>query len=534
MAFRDYLPWVTRNGHPKSASDILRLGADLVLPPRPTVQGVSSQEFGVTGTENFGGYIRKEDFNPELDDWQKAVLVYEKMRRTDAAIRAMLQVIKLPLRGATWTCEAATTDPVDEKIAEFCNSALFEDDAMQESWDHTLRHILMQLEFGFSVLEKVWKVDEDGHYRFKRLAPRLPKTIREWHTDRNGKLLAIVQYAPVPYSTRRYSSGKMPTPTYQTTISYQYLTIPAEYAAVFSLEREGDNYEGYSLLRNVYRNWFFKDEAYRVMGVGLDRWGVGIPVASLEDNHNLSNTDLDTLRDVLQAIRSNEKAYLVAPPHVKFELLQGSGSGGSGTAGNFGISWIEHNDSQIARNVLAGFLTMGRDTHGTLGFGSRLTDMFISSLNGIAAGISSDMKQQLVKPLCDMNFDMSRRKYPEPKCLDLEQTDLTSLLNMLAQLQGTIITPQDDDEMIIRKMLGLPKLDPKNAREKPPESKTALDAAQNPDPSVQPGQAGGAGAAGTPHPAVAAQHGAAGGPGGHPVRPGAEGLHPSAGPALGG
>lgn len=506
MAFRDWFPFAARNGHnrPPTNTDIMRLGMDpsVARDPRPlrppTIQGVSSTEFGVSGTENFGGIIRREDFNPDLDDWRKAVLIYDKMRKTDSAIRAMLQVIKLPLRGATWTCEAPTTDPVDEKIAEFCNTAIFEDNAMQESWDSTLRHILMQLEFGFSVLEKVWKVDEDGHYRFKRLAPRLPRTIYEWHTDRNGNLLAIVQYAPVPHSTRRVlpirqvngtgspTTGQQYVPVYSTSISYQYITIPAEYAAVFVLEREGDNYQGQSLLRNVYRNWFFKDEAYRVMGVGLDRWGVGIPLAKLEDNHGLSTADLDTLREVLEAIRSNEKAYLVAPPHVDFTILNGSGGGGSGTAGHFGISWIEHNDSQIARNVLAGFLTMGRDTHGTLGFGSRLTDMFISSLNGIAAGISSDLKRQLIKPLCDFNFDMSRRKYPEPKCLDLEQTDLTSLLNMLAQLTGTIITPQDDDEAIIRKMLGMPKLDPKNAREKPEPVKSALDAANKPDAAIVP------------------------------------------------
>jgi hypothetical protein len=47
------------------------------------------------------------------------------------------------------------------------------------------------------------------------------------------------------------------------------------------------------------------------MGVGLDRWGVGIPRAKLSEGHGLSTTDLETLRGVLQAIGANEKAYLV-------------------------------------------------------------------------------------------------------------------------------------------------------------------------------------------------------------------------------
>jgi hypothetical protein len=470
MGVREWLtlPW---RGKP-TVTDLMSGGE------RPREQGVTHDEHGVSGTENYGGYIKGVDFNPLLDNWEKAVKTYDQMRRTDANIRAMLQVIKLPLRGATWTCHPASSDPVDTQIADFCNEALFEDDAQEEPWDFTLRHILTQLDYGVAVMEKVWKVDEDGHYRFRKLAPRLARTLREWHVGRDGKLIAIVQYAPVPSSTQRAPTGAQRTPTYGTSVSYQYLTIPAEYTAVFCLEREGDNYEGYSLLRNVYRNWWFKDQAYRTMGVGIDRWGVGIPVAALDKDASLSNQELEKVREVLQAVRSNERAYLISPPGLTFKILPEGG--GSGTLGQMGIAWIDHNDSQIARNVLAGFLTMGRDPKGTLGFGSRLTDMFISSLNGIAGGIAGDLKRQLVKPLCDLNFDMSRRKYPDPVCLDLEQVDLENLIEVMAKLTNTVITPQDEDEDVLRKMIGMPKLNPKNSRKTAAEKSAAVVPASDP------------------------------------------------------
>jgi len=455
--------------------------------PSAPIRGVAAQEHGVSGTENYGGYIRREDYNPDFDDWQKAVAQYDKMRRTDANVRAMLQVIKLPLRGATWQVNAASSDPVDKQIAEFCNGALFEDDSMDDSWDYTLRHILMQLEFGVSVLEKIWKVDEQGFYRFKRLAPRLPKTLREWHVNREGKLEHIVQYAPVPYAARD-SRGNNRAAIYGGSVSYQYLTIPAEYCAVFVLDREGDNYHGMSLLRNIYRNWFFKDEAYRIMGVGLDRWGVGIPIIALEEGNTLSTGDLGLIREILRSVRANEKSYMVTPEHTAFRIE--GGNSGQGTAGQFGISWIEHNDSQMARNVLAMFLASGQNnqvgTHVGSGYGSRITDMFISSLDGIANGINGDLKNSVIKPLCDFNFDMSRRKYPDPVCLDLEQLDLTALVSVLAQLQGTLITPQDDDEAVLRKMLGLPPLAPTRSREAKSEK-----AAQPGDASAVPQQGDG-------------------------------------------
>lgn len=483
-----------------------------------SIPGVAAQEYGVSGTENFGGYIRKEDYNPELDDWQKAVLIYDKMRRTDSMVRAMLQVIKLPLRGATWQCNPASDDPVDKKIADFCTNAIFDDDAMEDSWDFVLRHILLMCDFGVSVLEKVWMVDPEGNYRFKRLAPRLPKTLREWHVNREGKLVALVQYAPVTHFTSRDELGFQRVPRYGQSVSYQYLTIPADYCAIFCLEREGDNYEGYSLLRNVYRNWWFKDQAYHIMGVGLDRWGVGIPIAQLEEGHGLTAGDQENLREILEKVRVNEKAYMVMPEHVKFSI-EPSG-GGQGTQSHFGIQWLDHNDSQIARNVLAAFLTMGRDPRGTLGFGSRLTDMFISSLNGIAKGIAGDLKKQLVRPLCDFNFDMSNREYPDPVCLDLEQVETEALIDVLGKLTGTstapgYITPQDDDEVLLRKILGLPPMKGTTKGKREEQQK-------QPPPGGPPGAPGAApGMAGMPGLDPAHAHVGLPGPGGNggPVPP---------------
>lgn len=468
MAWRDYLPW----GRTASTIDLLNAGQPPVPRTPPIPPRTGGDEFGVAGTENFGGYIRGDDFNPELDDFQRAVKIYDKMRRTDAQLRAMLQVIKLPLRGATWAAiPPSGGDPVDKQIAAFVNQSLFDDDAMDDPWDYTLRHILMQLDFGFSVLEKVWRVDDDGFYRLRRLAPRLPKTIREWHVERNGKLKAVVQYAPVPKPTERPAN----TPArvrYDTTVSFEYITIPANYLCVFSLEREGDNYEGWSVLRTVYRNWWYKDQAYRLEGVRLDRYGVGIPVAELDLEHGLTPKQLEKLADVLKAIRANEKAFIVAPPHVRFRILPEGGQGGVHGADK----WIEHHDSQIARNVLAGFLQMGRDPRGTLGFGSRLTDLFISSLSGVAAGIAGDLKQQVVRQLCDLNFDMTKREYPSVIVQDLESVDLDNLIKVLGDLGGQYLTPDDDTETLLRKILKLPDLRQEDTRKAKAE-KAETDAA---------------------------------------------------------
>ncbi len=272
-------------------------------------------------------------------------------------------------------------DEVDQAIADMVNSYLVDDDALQDPWSFVLRHILLQLDFGFSVLESVWMVEPDGSWRLRRLAPRLPKTIKYWHLKRDGSLVRLWQYAAV-------TDDAVPLPQTMSVpipprVSYKYLPIPGNVANVFTFDREGDNYTGTSILRASYRNWFYKDLYYHLDGMRIDRFGVGIPVAELGENHGLSDDDIDALEEVLQGLRANERVYLIAPPGVKYRIMGPEAKGGaSADAGPM----IDHHDSQIARNVLASFLTAGRDSKG-LGSGSqtsRLADLFISALIGMA------------------------------------------------------------------------------------------------------------------------------------------------------
>lgn len=408
-------------------SDIAAVGA-------PT----HSREHGASGTENYGGIIRQEDYNPLLDG-EEAVKEYEKMRRSDAQVKATLQVIKLPLRSASWKAiPPEDADDHDRAVADFVNANLFDDDGLDTGWDYVLRHILLQLEFGFSVLEKIWTVDDAGFFRLKRLAPRLPKTVREWHVDEFGQLKVVRQWAP--------KNGY-----------WGYLDIPAKYCCVFVHEREGDNYFGISMLRSAYKHWFYKEQCYRIDGVRLDRFGVGIPVGTIVEGGSVSKDELDAVEKILKGLRSNERAYLIEKAgKVTFRIL--TPDGGRGGASDLMAS-VEHHDQQIARNILAGFLT--KDGNGQLGASrtQTLADMFVNALKGVANGISADIKAQIVIPLCDLNFDMNGRQYPSVVAQDLDRLDPGWIMESLVKLVGgQLITMDDDIEDSLRQTLNLPPL----------------------------------------------------------------------------
>ena len=54
------------------------------------------------GTANFAGFIRDlGEYNPILEG-RSAFLIYEKMRRSDADVKAALLACKLPIRAADY------------------------------------------------------------------------------------------------------------------------------------------------------------------------------------------------------------------------------------------------------------------------------------------------------------------------------------------------------------------------------------------------------------------------------------------------
>lgn len=404
--------------------------------PPPSVRS-GQVPFGVSGTQNILGRIYGEDYN-RLFDGKLGIAIYDQMGRSDAQTGAAADIIKLPLRSSSHKV-IPPEDPTKQEIAiaDACNLALFEPGVMRESWDFYYRHLLMRIDYGFGLLEKEWMFDEDsGVYRFARLHPRLPKTVDKWDTDnRTGVLRNIVQYTSI--------DGRL-----------VYLTIPAEFAVLSSREREGDNWFGKSIYRRIYKHWFYKDEAYRIDGIRLDRYGVGIPVATIAEGHSVNEGELDEIEDILQNMRSNARAYFIETSGVTFRILVPEGQGGASGLNDS----VEHHDQKIVTGVLATFISdhqEGLNTNRT----SRLADIFLHSLKAEAAAIDGDIDTQLVRPFCDVNFDMSVNRYPRKVTSGLSDITIEQLATVLQPfVTAGLIQPDDNIEAALRKLLSLPPL----------------------------------------------------------------------------
>lgn len=482
-------------------SNLRRALADVLGPPSfagtpyPT-GGVEApaqlqEELGGTGTFNFGGFIRGEEFNPQLDSLT-GIKNLDEMRRSDAQVHAALEVVKMPIRTADYEVDPADPDdPESMRQAEFIRWCLFE--GMTTTWDDLIRQALLMLDFGFMLFEKVWQVQEDGewadHIVLKRLAPRPPKTLWQWFTDEDGALISVKQLA--------VKAG-----------TYQFLDIPADKLVRFTFQQEGDNFQGISMLRSAYPHWLMKKQFYVIDAIRATRFGVGIPRAKLLAGYKPTVEDRAAIALMLQGLSSHQHAYLIQPPQVDIDILMPQGVQGGAQL----LPSINHQNEQITRNILAQFLDMGgKSQGGSKALGASAMDFFLNAIESISNQICDVINKQVIRDLIDMNYEVGG-KYPTLRPVGIQETDVKSMAAAAQALAAAgLLTPDKKTENTFRNLMNLPEV--------PDEDDALQDGAmgQVPAPTTPP--------AGAPSGTGAAPAGTSGSPaapsvpGGHPAKP---------------
>jgi hypothetical protein len=137
--------------------------APAVQTPKEVRSRAHFQQVGTSGTVITGGFVR-EEFLPELSTLQMRTRTWDKMRRSDSTIHALLTVQEQPIRRGTFDVEPASQEADDIEVAEFVKHCLL--DAMNTPWSQFLFEALGFQQYGFALFEKVYKV-EDWEYEVK-------------------------------------------------------------------------------------------------------------------------------------------------------------------------------------------------------------------------------------------------------------------------------------------------------------------------------------------------------------------------------
>jgi len=386
-----------------------------------------NSELGDTGTTIYNGMISGEEYNSDLSGTSK-YSVYDKMRKGDATVAASLKVIKLPLRSANWYVKPAGEDALQIEQAKFIEYNLKE--AMSTTWDDFIREALLMLDYGVFVFEKVFGyVEYEGkqYIGWKKFASRHPRTVQSW------KMIAAQKDGIT-----------------QVTNSKGSVEIPIEKLLIFTNEKEGDNWEGISILRSAYKSWFFKDVFEQIDAMAFERQGLGVPYCKLPSGY--TPKDKTDAVEIVKNLRANEKAYVVYPEGYEIGFMDMGANKVRDPK-----SSIEYHNRQIVLNVLAQFLMLGAGgSSGSYSLSEDQSDFFYDSLQAIAKNIKDVVNKYAIQQLCDINWP-GTKEYPTLEVDEIGAIDKVKFATAINTLVGAnIIKLNTNDEKYIRKEMDLP------------------------------------------------------------------------------
>lgn len=405
------------------------------------------------------------DYNDDLVG-RRGVETYDRMRRGDASVRTSLRVIKAPLMAAQWYIEPADDSDEARMHAEFVEWAWSE---MSRTPIQVLWEAFLMLDFGYYAFEKVfepaiWRSSAKGArekmvLKWKKWGPRHPMNTTGWEFDRHGGVQALKQ-------------NNDPNGFYE-------VSIPIDRLLIFTLDEEGGNPEGISMLRSAYKHWYYKENLYKVDAIQKERHGIGIPRVKLPAN--ATTQDKTLAQQLVKNLRTNEKAGIVQPSGWEdIDFVEPKGQPVDVLAS------AQHHDLMIKANVLAQFLNLGQSESGSRAVGSTQEDIFTKSIHYIADIVKGVVNKWGIPQLIDYNFPGVAR-YPQLRVRRIgDLTDLRAFSVAIRNfIEASVLSPDPELEAWLRDYTDLPKptdevmeRDMEDRLEKSPQERTGENTAQ--------------------------------------------------------
>jgi hypothetical protein len=314
--------------------------------------------------------------------------------KTDPQIAIGLAMIKLPLYSLGWIIECEDTD-----IREFVK------EIMARIWRRLLRSMLTAVDFGFASHEIVWELldlevasqspngRKKTHFSgkaetIKKIKAHYPSTVRIRTDAATDDFIGITQQSP---------TGGM-------------VSLDAPKCFLFVLQDEFGNWFGQSRLKAAYKAWYWKEVLQQFMLRYFERKGspstvISHPVGGgiTRDGQEYDNTEI-ALR-----IGSNlvENSVVTLPYEADRE---GKNQWdikylADDRRGEMFVNALNYLSAQILRGLLTPERVMTQDiSTGSYGMATSHAEIFLLSLEGLAAEMSDAINMQIIPKIVEYNF----------------------------------------------------------------------------------------------------------------------------------
>ena len=437
------------NSPPVEPTEVMPANGGFYRVPRS-----SRVELGDTGVNIFSGILYPRDYNTEWSVPGRYKIIDQM--RNDATVAAALRAVKLPLMRARHYVDAADDTPLAKEQAEWVEHQLFE--YMYGTFADFQRHALMALDYGSYPHEVVLHVKDspDGsgpRVCLEKLGPRHPASVYEWHLTMHGELDFIVQQLSSDLMAPR--GGDTGFPSYGG--AGNLAKIPASSLLVFVNEQEGADFTGRSLLRPVYKPYWYKQGMEAVDAVAKEKRASGIDVMYLEEA--ATPDDQSKAEAALATVRTHQHNYMTIPKGRMEYKIEGIGAGSVLST----METMEHHDLRILRAFFTEFLAMGPSGSGGLAEHADKTKFLLMLVEAIGADMFLEtVNTHLIPRLIQYNWG-PQEAYPKLCHGKIDVRDLAALADGLFKLtQAGFLHPRPDgeDEEFIRSMYDMPDAPP--------------------------------------------------------------------------
>lgn len=406
---------------------------------------VQLKPYGASGTELYAGYFNEEYLQALRG--KMGAKIYDEIRRSESQVSMLMNAVMNPIKSGVWEFESA--DPTEVPDAKKHKELIEYMAKDMIDWETHLHEALTFLIFGFSLFERIDNI-VFNHPKFgtfnglKGLAFRSQKSIERWIVSRDtGNLEAVEQWVV----------GDI-TPEGNTIIR-----MDSDFLLVFSLQKEGDNYEGISALRSMYGPWFRKNLYLKIAAIGIEKNAIGTPMGTVPSGKEES-AEFSRFQETLSNFTSHEAAYIIKPTGWDIEIIKNE----------FDPSKVKEmivqENTEMINSLVANFLALGTSGgSGSFALGSDLSDFFLNGLQNYAQLICGVWNRKLIPEKIKQNFG-PQQAYPKLKATGINDKagkELSEIIRTFID-SGAIKADGPLDEYI-RKQYSLPKADPTTARE---------------------------------------------------------------------
>lgn len=419
--------------------------------PRLSVQG---REIGTTGLSITTTGEVTEEQKKELR-FPNSVKTYKQMYN-DPIIKAGITLVQMMMSKVDWYVkepEGATED--QKKKARFLEQCMSD---MEHSWSDFIGEVLSYLVYGFSPVEKVFRVRQnskgskynDNLIGWRKLAIRSQDTIGKWKWSDDGRKLEGVYQ---DLSLVDNSTGRVDFYVKSEDKDHKGLFIPKQKLLLFRVEPKRDNPLGNSPLNACYVPYKIRTVLEEQESIGITRDLGGLPVLGLHPKYMSPDASTEDkavyqqYQKILTNIHNNQQSSFIYPliyndlgkKMVEFELLSSQGGKQYDTD-----KIIKRWDDKILTTLFADILKLGQQTHGSFSLAGAKTNIVAMNVEARLKEIANVINSDLIPQTFKLN-GWDDTDYPIIWFKDLDEEDLDEFSKLVQRIGAVGYLPKDQE-----------------------------------------------------------------------------------------